>query len=375
MLYLKALVKIAFIEKRRVVTRHACAMGTVVPTRVKALLIGLLCVQNALYSLLRRYSQGVLHEKWNGASTLLFGEVVKLCVATYMFTREPRGTLRGLLRTLRWQSAYKMFVPAAIYFVMNLLSFYALKRIDAGVFTVLGQLKVLTTAVFTTVLIKRPVSLRQWRALFLLVLGCVLVLYEASIEKQPGSKSDVSLFGYVSGVGAMLIEVTLSGFASIWFEMVVKNKKQPKAVGGKKTEGGGSSSSNLEDGGSASPALVVEAAGPPSIWALNFQLSTWSILMYFPRTLLVGGHGAGLHALFDGWTINALIVSLLGAAGGLLVALSIKYTDSLVKSLAVGGAIVLTTFFGWLYLDGKMDLPVWIGCGCVILSMLNYRDG
>ena len=52
-----------------------------------------------------------------------------------------------------------------------------------------------------------------------------------------------------------------------------------------------------------------------------------------------------------------------------------RYTDSLVKSLAVGGAIVLTTFFGWLFLGGTMDLPVWIGCACVILSMFNYKDG
>ena len=341
----------------------------------KLLLVGLLCLQNALYSLLRRYSQGVLNETWNPSSTLLFGEFVKLVVATIMFTREPGNALSGLPALLRWKQAYKMFVPAFIYFVMNLLSFYALQRIDAGVFTVLGQLKILTTAVFTTVMLRRRVSVVQWRALFLLVLGCILVLYEASTAKE---KKSASFAAQISGTVAMLIEVTMSGFASIWFEMVVKNKKPPAvvtagvgAVGG---AGSGGGAPSLDDGSGSG--AKKDAAAPPSLWALNFQLSFWSILMYFPRTMLMGGHGAGgIHTLLDGWTLNALLVGLLGAAGGLLVALSIKYTVSLVKSLAVGGAIVLTTFFGWLFLGGTMDLPVWIGCACVILSMFNYKDG
>ena len=298
----------------------------------RLLLVGLLCLQNALYSLLRRYSQGVLKETWNPSSTLLFGEFVKLVVATIMFTREPGNTLAGLPALLRWRQAYKMFVPAFIYFVMNLLSFYALQRIDAGVFTVLGQLKILTTAVFTTAMLRRKVSVVQWRALFLLVLGCILVLYEASAANE---KKSASIPAQISGTVAMLIEVTMSGFASIWFEMIVKNKKPPAVVaagvgavggGGAVSGGGGRGAPSLEDGSGSGEKK--DAAAPPSLWALNFQLSFWSILMYFPRTMLMGGHGAGgVHTLFDGWTLNALLVSLLGAAGGLLVALSIKYVD------------------------------------------------
>ena len=40
------------------------------------------------------------------------------------------------------------------------------------------------------------------------------------------------------------------------------------------------------------------------------------------------------------------MVAALGAAGGLLVAATLKYADSIMKTLAAAGAIILSTVLG-----------------------------
>eukprot|EP00282_Hemiselmis_andersenii_P020170 CAMPEP_0172028464 /NCGR_PEP_ID=MMETSP1041-20130122/17574_1 /TAXON_ID=464988 /ORGANISM="Hemiselmis andersenii, Strain CCMP439" /LENGTH=115 /DNA_ID=CAMNT_0012684487 /DNA_START=155 /DNA_END=499 /DNA_ORIENTATION=- len=47
---------------------------------------------------------------------------------------------------------FNLLVPASVYLIMNMLSFVALARIDAGLFTILAQAKILTTAVFGRVM-------------------------------------------------------------------------------------------------------------------------------------------------------------------------------------------------------------------------------
>jgi solute carrier family 35 (UDP-sugar transporter), member A1/2/3 len=91
----------------------------------------------------------------------------------------------------------------------------------AGEFTVCAQLKILTTATFSVIILGTQLTETKWRALALLVLGCILVaipgLQTGDSEKGAGMSSDM-LIGY----GAVLLEVALSGFASIYFEKVVQ---------------------------------------------------------------------------------------------------------------------------------------------------------
>ena len=54
------------------------------------------------------------------------------------------------------------------------------------------------------------------------------------------------------------------------------------------------------------------------------------------------------------WTMMTLLVSVLGAVGGLLVAATLKYADSILKTLAAAGAIVLSTV---LHSVSSIDFP------------------
>ena len=49
---------------------------------------------------------------------------------------------------------------------------------------------------------------------------------------------------------------------------------------------------------------------------------------------------------FAGWSFVTIMLSFLGAGGGILVALVMKHADSILKTLAVAGAIVVSTVLG-----------------------------
>jgi UDP-sugar transporter A1/2/3 len=90
---------------------------------------------------------------------------------------------------------------------MNILSFVAFTGIGAGEFTVCAQLKVLTTAGFSVLVLGTSLSSTKWRALALLVLGCILVASPAleNSEGQDPKELSTVLLGYA----AVLTEVCL----------------------------------------------------------------------------------------------------------------------------------------------------------------------
>ena len=120
------------------------------------------------------------------------------------------------------QNSGKMVGLALIYGAMNILSFVSLRNIGAGMFTIFAQCKILTTAAFSAVILHRVYSAAKWRALLALMFGVLLFsepIWGDSKNLYTSSNENAVV---VVGVAAVLIEVTLSGFASIYFEKVIK---------------------------------------------------------------------------------------------------------------------------------------------------------
>jgi UDP-sugar transporter A1/2/3 len=302
-------------------------------TRMMVLVV--LCLQNSMFTVLRRYSQGVLKENYSKYEVLLVGEIIKMAFSAYMIHEalEEKTTFQDRLKYLA-ETSRKMAVLSLIYGAMNILSFISLRNIGAGLFTMFAQCKILTTATFSTIILNRRYSVTQWRALLALVFG-VLLFSEpiwSKSENLTSSNADANAF---VGTVAVLIEVTLSGFASIYFEKVIKTDGQKKL----------------------------------SIWERNFQLALGSFPVYLVFIAVDSGGDAGIGG---GWSFVAFAVSLLGAAGGLLVALSIKYGDSVLKTLATTGAIILSSVLDRYLLGGPLTPVMMIAGAQVILSICNY---
>lgn len=303
------------------------------PSTTKTFVLLILCFQNSFFTLLRRYSQGVLKEQYSKYEVLLLGEVIKLVFSMFMISSTVLSKLKddqhrpSLFSRLYWLSCNsgKMFALALGYGVMNVLSYVALRHVGAGVFTIFAQFKTITTATFSTLVLGREYSWTRQRALLELVLGAVAFSGSAFQYSKEGN--------HVLGTSAVLIEVTLSGLASIYFEKVIK--VDPEKL---------------------------------NIWERNFQLALGSIPVYFAMALFFPPE-AGLGT---GWSSVTVALSCLGAAGGLLVALSVKHGDSVLKTLATTGSILLSTVLEYLLLGGPFTGEMGAAGGIVVLAICNY---
>lgn len=317
------------------------SMGSI---SLKTWILILICVQNAGYSLIRKYS--VATEDVSSKEILIVAECLKVMIAGYIvFNSTEQSDAQGVgFEKIIWliRNSGKMFILAAIYGAMNILSFVALQYIGAGEFTICAQLKILTTAGFSTVILGTTLSSVKWRALFLLVLGCLLVASPAFNHPAGQQAKTTSVGLQMLGYAAVLSEVCMSGFASIYFEKVVKSTKE-----------------------------VV------TIWERNLQLGFYSILIYscfilYDSNFAVPDPGAVARVPWSNWSTLTFCVALLGSVGGLLVAATLKYADSILKTLAAAGAIVLATVLGHYLLGGPLDLVVSMGAAVTIVAIANY---
>eukprot|EP00977_Amphora_coffeiformis_P015429 scaffold4510_cov183-Amphora_coffeaeformis.AAC.114 len=325
--------------------------GLVGQNQIKLLVLVVVCLQNSLFTVVRRYSQGVLREDYSKYECLMLGEIIKLAFSAYMIQQEliaPGGgggsdasqqssssSSEALEKRLGYlvRSSRKMIVLALIYGAMNILSFVALRNIGAGLFAVIAQTKILTTAAFSRIMLQRQYSATKWRALIALVFGVVLFSEPiwSDLDSWKGSGADAQP---VLGILAVFIEVSLSGFASIYFEKAIK----------------------------------IDAM-KLSIWERNFQLALGSLPVYM---VFIAWDNGGKAGFFGGWSLVALLVSILGASGGLLVALSIKYGDAILKTLATTGSIVLASVLDHAFLGGPLT-PVMVIAGAqVVIAICNY---
>ena len=308
---------------------------------IKAVVLIALCSQNALYSLYRRYAQSVLQEQWSVAANLWIGEFMKIAIALYMIAKDPANSKapaeqQGMAAKVGWiiRSGLPMAVPAGMYLVMNVLSFVALERIDAGTYTVCSQLKIAATAVAFVTMLSKPMAPRKWRAVLLITVGSILI----SWDNRPvgkGAKAEGSEYAF--GLLAVLMQASLAGVSSVYFEKVLKDKQTPGTV-----------------------------------WDRNIQLAGYSIVLYIPMLMRDATKNG---SPFANLTVNFWIISVLGAAGGILVALSVKHTNSVVKSVALAGAVVATQLLGAVFVEsGSLSLVTACGSVVVIVSVWSYSD-
>ena len=140
-----------------------------------------LCLQNSLHALLTRYSRSVLNENWSEYEAVMMAELLKFIIASYLTIIDTDtdantninintninsiSNKKGLYRIL-WLiwNGKKVIVLVLGYVISNIF-----------VYTVLGQLKLFTTAAFSMCFLQTVISSARMRALCLLAIGCILV--------------------------------------------------------------------------------------------------------------------------------------------------------------------------------------------------------
>lgn len=215
---------------------------------------------------------------------------------------------------------------------------------DAATFQVTYQLKILTTAFFSVIILKRNLSKLKWIALAILTLGIALVnlpkgastafisymtgntIVLSDATQQVGNQSNIQ------GIVAVLTACLLSGLAGVYFEKILKaSPAREEDVEGKQEED--------------------EDVLKNQIWIRNIQMSFFSIALGLVFVVMLqDGVTVVEKGFFVNYTSLTWIVIAIQAIGGLIVALVVKYADNILKGFATSISIILSSIVSaWLF--------------------------
>mmetsp|Transcript_11323 Transcript_11323/g.18437 ORF Transcript_11323/g.18437 Transcript_11323/m.18437 type:complete len:345 (+) Transcript_11323:171-1205(+) len=331
----------------------------------KFTILALISFQTAASSILTQYCRGVRKETFSNVEMVVMGETIKMCISvvlTLWQTDDPHSLPNPVIKKPPWYSrllsllmnSKKVIVLVILYSISNICNLTAVEFIGAPMYTVCCQMKIFTTAAFGVLLLGKSYSSAKWRALLLLIIGCLMVsspILRAVFEPDPnqqGERTDMyghSTYEQLYGLAAVTLQFTISGFASVYFEGMLKNKED--AV---------------------------------SIWERNFQLAFYSILFlalssYFKSSYdYMQGQTTQAYAYepFAGWTAYSAGLCVMNAIAGLLVAATLKYADAVLKCFATAVAIIITSVLSYLLLGSSIDVFAALGMITTVLSIFNY---
>lgn len=229
----------------------------------------------------------------------------------------------------------RAMVPALLYLIQNNLQYVALGYLDPATYVVTYQLKILSTAVMSVLLLSRQLSFQKWLALTFLVLGVSATQLSVMSESAKDVK-DGALYKQVLGLVAVLTTCVLSGLAGVYTEMILKQSTV-------------------------------------TLWARNVQLAIFSIIMGFVGLGLTDDlakvRANGFFAGYNGWACASVVNN---SFGGLLIAVIIKYADNIIKNFATAISIVLCTAASIYALGHSFSVLFFAGVAFVCTSTFMY---
>jgi UDP-sugar transporter A1/2/3 len=200
------------------------------------------------------------------STAVFFSEVSKcvFCVIVVVIAFVKRKSKEGnqwswkdMYSEMFGGDAWKLSIPAALYTVascsanaynpvqlQNNLEYIALSNLDAATYQVTYQGKILTTALFSVLLLHRSLSTQKWVALFVITFGVALVQLPSDFSIVPFSGTFFSQFverrnllvnrsldvehrmDKAAGLICVFAACMLSGLAGVYFEKVLKRSEK-----------------------------------------------------------------------------------------------------------------------------------------------------
>lgn len=247
------------------------------------------------------------------STVVLFTELTKLLASFALVARE-QGSIRSAFNTVyehitkSYIDLAKVCVPAFLYTVQNNLMFFSLGKLSMAVQQVTYQLKILTTAILSVVILGKVLTPIKWLSL-LLLLGGVSILqwprghtgtFAGATQEDFSFRSDAML-----GFFAVLAACFTSGLASVWLEKLLKQSHV-------------------------------------SIWVRNVQLALIGSVMSLFIAVSTDGAVIFENGFTHGYSSRVLCVIFNNALGGLMCAAVLKYADNILRCFSTALSIILT---------------------------------
>lgn len=325
--------------------------------RLKLLI--LMVLQNSCTVLVGRYTRSSVkvEDAFVVTNFILVAEFTKIVLSSIL---EYHTTGGELLKSINDHiisqplDFLRILIPALLYLLQNTLLYVALSNLSAPLFQVTYQGKLLTTALVSVILLNRRYKVRQWICLATLGGGVAIVVLGASSTKGEDESSSVNEQNMFVGLVSVTVACLSSAFAGVYFEKVLKKETV----------------STAQDS-NPNPA--------PSLWMRNIQLAFFSVCTTLLQISLSPWLKTDYDAtpnrnLFQGFTFWVWILVLLQAGGGLLVAAVIKYADNVLKGLATGVSVVLSTFCSMILFGTRLHGQFALGAVIILISVYFFSN-
>jgi len=308
------------------------------------------------------------------------------------------------------------------------LSDIAYAHLDASVFAVIVQTKMLFTAFFFVLVLHKKLAKKQVYSLILLTVGVML----CSMKPQSKITSSESSSGNTTkGIVATLIIAICSGFASVYTEKVIKSnassssypstpsiestKKDLEEVDGSNhvekdiemasllknhhhnnnnstsivhsssTEKGDHtilSSNNVNSGNNnnnssnSNSSNNTTTPSPPIKYSLAYtqvQLALVSLILLGVYVIMIDHVAIIEKGFFYNFDVWAFLSTVNSAVGGLIVAGVLKYADSVLKNYSTAVSVLLTGIASYLIFNTQLPVLYWMGLINVTCSIFLYN--
>lgn len=275
-------------------------------------------------------------------------------------SRGVMSRLRKLWRDVFSPDCWKLSIPAILYgascdtlertklildalVIQNNLQYVAATNLEAATFQVTYQMKILTTAAFSVILLRKKLSSTQWISLLFLALGVGIVQIQAGAHSGAAGSTPIHSMDALKGFMAVTAACFTSGLAGVYFEMVLKNSQA-------------------------------------DLWVRNVQLSLFSLLPALAPIILAyntqgtGGVGSFITLLFHNFGAWAWATVAVQVLGGLLTAMVIKYSDNILKGFATSLSIVISFLASVALFDFQMSFTFLLGSAVVLVATWLYNS-
>ncbi|CAA2951689.1 CMP-sialic acid transporter 1 [Olea europaea subsp. europaea] len=261
----------------------------------------LLTILTSSQGILTTLSQSNGGYKYDYATVPFLAEVFKLIVSAILLWRECKRSPPPKMTT-EWKSVRLYPIPSIIYLIHNNVQFATLTYVDTSTYQIMGNLKIVTTALLFRLFLKRKLSNLQWMAIVLLAVGTTTSQVKGCGESSCDSLFSSPIQGYMLG----MLSACLSALAGVYTEFLMKKNND-------------------------------------SLYWQNVQLYTFGAIFNLAKLVFDdfrSGFDKGLwwQRLFYGYSITTWMVVLNLGSTGLLVSWLMKYADNIVK-------VSLTSFF------------------------------
>lgn len=327
-------------------------------------------------------------QRYLTSTAVFMNEVLKLTVnltiALYDISRTispsmPATSLfSGVTSAVFTGDSWKLAIPACLYVLQNSLQYIALSNLDSATYQVTSQFKILPTAIFSVLLLKRSLSVRKWASLALLMVGVAIVQIPASDPAMAPFKATQAKFYFprslmdwrnIGGSAAHPIYKRSATYEGIAEDEGLIHPQMNAAMGLAAAIAGctvsAAASVYFEK-------ILKESDTPTSLWIRNVQLAFYSLFpALFIGVMFVDGEEISQHGFFVGYNCFVWVTIACQALGGILVSLCVKYADNIAKNFALGISILISLCASVWFLDFAITTNVGLESSNILTWLIN----